>query len=455
MRITLNETQREVLDLIKEEKKQYGIFLDMGVGKTPLILSLIEYIVFDKLEDLRTLIIAPASVANKLQVWQDEIEKWENFDYFDYTCLNGTPKEREKSVKESSNSITIMSDALINWWEEEIGNLDMFDMIIIDESSRFKSPKAKKFKKLSKMIDVDRHRVYLLTGTPTPNGWQDIWSQIYLMDKGKRLGKSYWRFLDNFFMVFNYRKYIKKEDRKIILELIEDICVFANSDKIELPKKEEKKVYLEFEPDKMIKFKDFKDNYVLDLEEKDLTVLNKQNLINKCLQLSNGCVYYDKKQNYTIFDNTKLEWVRRYSEQHPDENILVFYSFKFDKKRLMQLPGAEEIVDTKSKNKWNRGEIKLGIISPFSFQYGGNLQYGGHTIVWFGLIWNLENYLQSNKRLWRQGQKNDVKIFYLLMKNTWDDYVYKAIVTKEIDQKEFLSNIDLSRMKKEGDNFER
>lgn len=443
MRITLNETQETVLSLIKEEKKQYGIFLDMGVGKTALILSLIEYIVFDKLEDLRTLIIAPATVANKLQVWQDEIQKWENFSYFDYFDLSGTKKQRIEKLKTKDSSITIMSDALLLWWEEEYGDLDMFDMIIIDESSRFKSPKAKKFKKLSKMIDHQKHRVYLLTGTPAPNGWHDIWSQIYLLDKGQRLGKSYWRFIDNFFLTFNYKKFLSKENRKIILDLIKDICVFAGSEAVTLPGKVEKKVYLQFSPEKMVQFNDFKEDYVLELKGQDITVLNKQTLINKCLQLSNGCVYHNKIGGYTVFDDSKLEWVKEYSAQNPQENILVFYPYRFDKQRLLTLPGAEAIQDTKSKDKWNRGEIKIGVISPFSFQYGGNLQYGGYTIIWFGLVWNLESYLQSNKRLWRQGQKNTVKIFYLMHKNTWDDYVYKCVVTKEMDQNEFLKNIDL------------
>lgn len=446
MRITLNENQAEVLELIKEDRLQYGIFFDMGVGKTPLILSLIEYIVFDKLEELRTLIIAPASVANELQVWQEEIQKWENYDYFDYIDLSGTKEKRIKKLNQKQNSITIMSDALIEWWYEEYGNLDTFDMIVVDESSRFKSPTAKKFKKLASMINLERHRVYLLTGTPVPNGWEDIWSQIYLLDKGQRLGKSYWKFIDQYFVTFGYKKYLKKADRIIILDLIKDICVFANSDKIQLPPKVEQKVYLEFTPEKQHTFQSFKRDYVLELADKDVTVLAKQILINKCLQLSNGCVYHDKLQNYTVFDDTKLRFVEQYSKEHPEENILVFYCYRFDKERLLELPGAQAINDNKSKRLWNQGKIKLGIISPFSFQYGGNLQFGGYTIIWFGLIWALENYLQSNKRIWRQGQKHEVKIMYLMMKNTWDDYVYKCVVSKELDQKEFLENIDIKKL---------
>jgi SNF2 family DNA or RNA helicase len=444
MKITLNEEQENALEVIKD-KKHYGIFFDMGVGKTALMLALIEYLVFDKLEANRVLIIAPASVANKLTVWQDEIKKWDNFAYFDYHDLSGTAKQRVEKIEGSKNSITIMSDALVDWWFETYGNLRMFDMIIVDESSRFKSAKAKRFKRLAKMIDLEKHRVYLLSGTPVPNGLEDIWSQIFLLDKGQRLGTSFWKFIDTYFMVFNYRKVLSKPNREFILNQIKDICVFASSDKIQLPKKIEQKVYFKFDEEKKKIFDNFEKNYIMNIGEEEISVLSKQILINKCLQLSNGCVYHDAEGNYTIFDDKKLKFVESYSAEHPEENILVFYSFKFDKARLLKLPQARAIETSQDKDDWNSGKIKLGIISPYSFQYGGNLQYGGYTIIWFGLMWGLENYLQSNKRIWRQGQKHDVKIMYLMMEDTWDDYVFKAVVTKEIDQQDFLDKIDIRR----------
>jgi len=449
MKIILNEEQQKTLEIIKT-KKQYGIFFDMGVGKTSLILSLIEFLAFDKLENLRTLVIAPANVAHVLEVWQEEIQKWENFQYFDYVEYNGTPKKRIEKIQQKDNTIAILSDGLIEWWYDEYGTLDMFDMIVIDESSRFKSPKSKRFKKLAKMLNPEKQRIYELTGTPVPNGWQDIWSQIYLMDKGERLGRSYWKFLDIYFMTFGYKRYLSKENREFILGLIKDICVFADSSNIALPLKIEEKVFLEFSPEKRKIYDDFKKDYIMELEKTEITVLSKQILINKCMQLSNGCVYLNKSKEYKVFDNSKIEFVRKYSEEHPQENILVFYPYRFDKERLLQLPGAEAIDDKKSKNKWNKKQIKIGVISPFSFQYGGNLQSGGYTIIWFGLIWALESFLQSNKRIFRQGQTHDVKIIYLMIKDTWDDYVYKCVVSKELDQKEFLKRINMKTLISEG-----
>lgn len=448
MKIKLNEDQQKAFEIIKD-KRHYGIFFDMGVGKTALMLKLIDYLTFERLETNNILILAPATVANKLEVWQEEIKKWDNFSYFEYFNLSGTEKQRIKKLNNEKGSITIMSDSLLNWWYEIYGNLEMFDMIIIDESSRFKSPKTIKFKKLAKMINLEKHRVYLLSGTPAPNGWEDIWSQIYLLDKGERLGSSFWKFLDKYFLIYGYRRYLTKANKTIIENLIKDICIFASSKNIKLPPKEEFKIMLNFPTEKKQQFDRFANDYILELEnEEKISVMSKQTLINKCLQLANGAAYlkqnqYSKDLKYIIFDDTKLKWVKEYSKNHPEENILVFYCFAFDKERLLELEGAEAIIDIKSKNKWNRGEIKLGIISPFSFQYGGNLQEGGATIIWFGLMWGLENYLQSNKRLFRQGQKNKVKIFYILMENTWDNYVYKIVIAKEETQKDFLERINI------------
>jgi SNF2 family DNA or RNA helicase len=444
MRIHLNEDQQNALEIIKD-KKQFGIFFDMGVGKTALMLALIEYLAFDKLEIQNILIVAPASVANRLNVWQDEIKKWENFDYFDFQDLSGTAKQRIEKIDTNKSSITIISDSLMEWWYEKYGTLNMFDMIIVDESSRFKSSKSIRFKRLARMIDINTQRVYLLSGTPVPNGWEDIWSQIFLLDKGQRLGTSFWRFLETNFLIYNYRKILPKQNKEEILRKINDICMFASSDKIKLPKKTETKIYFNFSQEKKETFDAFEKNYIMDLDGNEISVLSKQILINKCLQLSNGCIYHDKAGNYTFFDDSKLRFVEQYSKENPSENILVFYAFKFDKERLLKIEGAKAIENTNDKDDWNNGKIKIGIISPYSFQYGGNLQYGGNVIIWFGLLWGLENYLQSNKRIWRQGQTKDVKIFYLMMQDTWDDYVYKAVVTKEIDQKDFLDRIDIRK----------
>lgn len=439
--ITLRKKQQEAFERCKYEKR-FGIFFDMNVGKTATMLALIDYLVFETMEVEKILIIAPSTVINKAKVWQKEIKKWKNFHFFDFIELNGSPDDRIKKKETSLNTIALMSDGLVSWYKNTYKNLDDFDMIIVDESSRFKSHKSEKFKALSKMIK-DKHRVYLLSGTPMPNGYQDLWSQMFLLDGGKRMDDNYYRFVQKYAYYINDYKFVFLKDTKEYLgNKVSDICMFADGSDIKLPEKEEHLVMLKWSDEKHNIYKNFRKHYVLELENGDLSVLSITALLNKSLQLANGCVYLDKELNYEVFDNTKLDWVKDFSRTARD-NMLVFYSFKFDKQRLLAIEGAREIKSDKDVDDWNEGKIKVGVISPYSFQYGANLQYGGSIIVWFGLLWGLENYLQSNRRIWRYGQKNKVDIYYLLMEDTIDLYVYKRLIAKDMEEQEFLDKIRL------------
>lgn len=439
--ITLRKKQQEAFERCKYEKR-FGIFFDMNVGKTATMLALIDYLVFESMEVEKILIIAPSTVINKSKVWQKEIKKWKNFHFFDFVELNGSPDDRIKKKETSLNTIALMSDGLVSWYKNTYKNLDDFDMIIVDESSRFKSHKSEKFKALSKMIK-DRHRVYLLSGTPMPNGYQDLWSQMFLLDGGKRMDDNYYRFVQKYAYYINDYKFVFLKDTKEYLgNKVSDICMFADGSDIKLPEKEEHLIMLKWSDEKHNIYKNFRKHYVLELENGDLSVLSITALLNKSLQLANGCVYLDKELNYEVFDNTKLDWVKAFARTARD-NMLVFYSFKFDKQRLLTIEGAREIKSDKDVDDWNEGRIKIGVISPYSFQYGANLQYGGSIIVWFGLLWGLENYLQSNRRIWRYGQKNKVDIYYLLMEDTNDLYVYKRLISKDMEEQDFLDKIKL------------
>lgn len=439
--ITLREEQQQAFERCKTEKR-FGIFFDMNVGKTATMLELIDYLVFESLEVERILIVAPPTVINKAKVWQKEIQKWKNYHFFDFMELNGTPNERIKKKESHEHTIALMSDSLITWYKDEYKDLSDFDMIIIDESSRFKNHTSKKFKALSSMIN-SRQRIYLLSGTPMPNGYQDLWSQMYLLDGGKRMEDNYYRFIKKYAYYVNDFKFVfLKDSKEILQEKVKDICMFADGKNIKLPPKEEHLVMLDWGEEKTKIFKKFKKEYVLSFEKGDVAVLSITALVNKSLQLANGCVYVDREQNYEVFDDTKYNWVKNFSKDARD-NMLIFYMYRFDKKRLMELEGAREIKSDKDVDDWNEGKIKIGIISPYSFQYGANLQYGGSIVIWYGLLWGLENYLQSNRRIWRYGQKNKVDIYYLLMEGTDDLTVYKRLISKEIDEQDFLDSIKL------------
>jgi len=164
----------------------------------------------------------------------------------------------------------------------------------------------------------------------------------------------------------------------------------------------------------------------------------------KLLQLANGSCYVTNKETKAPevynFDETKFNWLKAFCAATND-NILICYQFKFDITRLLTLPGAELVKTPEQVAKWMRGEIKVGIISPYSMKFGGNLQSGGHILIWYGLTFNLLNYLQTNKRLWRQGQQYDVECYYIMINKTYDEYVYKVLNTKNKKQQNFLNKI--------------
>lgn len=439
--IKLTDTQKEVLEVVKNQKT-YGVFLDMGVGKTALILSLLDYLIFDKLEDINALIVVPAQVGKVFQVWQKEIQKWENFKYIDFNLIEGTPEKRKKIIKKNNSSVTLISNNLVGWLYDNDDNFDKYNVIIIDESSEYKTHTTNRFKQMSRILKDQR--VYLLSGTPTSKSWLDIWSQIYLLDKGKRLGANYYHFRNKYFYEYKqYRWAMKEGAKKNIIEAIKDIACFSSGEQ-KLPELKIIPTYLKFSDDKQKIFNYMKKNFVMEWEGQEITALSTATMINKCLQLSNGMIYQQSGE-YLHFDDTKLNWLKDFNSS-TDENILVFYIYVFDKERILKLDGAREIKTVQDVDDWNAGKIKLGILSPYSMKFGGNLQQGGHIIVWFGLTWDLLQLLQSNKRIWRRGQQHEVRIYYLMMAQTYDNYVYRNIYEKNLSHEEFLNSI---RIKKE------
>lgn len=437
--INLTETQKRVLEIIKEQRA-YAIFLDMGVGKTALMLSLIEYLMFEKLENINALIILPAQVGKVFQVWQKEIQKWDNFNFIDFILVEGNADKRKKIISEKNSSITIISNNLVGWLAKN-SDFSKYNFIIVDESSEYKSHKTKRFKELSRL--VKDQRIYLLSGTPVPKNWMDIWSQIYLLDKGERLSANFYHFRNTYFYQFkDYFWSMKKGAKEEIIEAIKDIAVFGESD-VSLPPVNVKPTYLNFTPEKQKIFNSMKNNFVAEWEEGEITALSTATMINKCLQLSNGMAY-TSENNYVFFDDTKLKWLENFVKTTTD-NVLVFYIYRFDKENILKIKGARAIESVKDVDDWNEGKIKLGVISPHSMKFGGNMQFGGHTIVWFGLAWNLLNFLQSNKRVWRRGQKHEVDIYYLMMNNTFDGYVYKNLIEKKLSQEELLNAIKIKK----------
>lgn len=438
-RSNLKSYQKSAIEFIKSINKG-ALFLDMGLGKTVSTLTVISDFL-DDLFCLNILVIAPLRVAN--DVWAEEYKQWEHLKHLDIGICTGKASNRNRILHEN-HRITVINRENVVWLCD---NYDWkWDMLVIDESSSFKNYSSKRFEILKDIV-ADLKSVILLTGTPTPNGMMDLWSQIYLIDQGKRLGKYITHFRNKYFIKDLYCEHvyhIKNNADKDIMSAIKDISVSMKSeDYIELPDRIDLYTLIEMPSATRKQYKELEKEFVLSLSTGDeVLAKSKAVLVNKLLQLCNGAIYYDNddKQKYHELHKLKLEALKDIIEDNPSENFLVIYNFKSD---LIRLKDYFTEIKTISKTgeeieQWNKGKIKLLAIHPASAGHGLNLQFGGSIIVWFGLNWNLEYYQQTNKRLHRLGQTKPVRIMHLVIKNSIDEKILSALFNKKQTQEELI-----------------
>ena len=416
-----------------------GLFLDMGLGKTVITLTAINDLMFNRFEVNKVVIIAPLKVAE--DTWVKELSKWDHLTNLSMSLVLGDKNKRIKAL-ETQADIYVINRENVSWLVTYLGRDWDFDMVVIDELSSFKNPSASRFKSLKKVIGKSS-RVVGLTGTPNPNGYIDLWGQIYLLDSGERLGKTLTRFRDTYFVpdkrdsyrIFTYK--LKSGADKLINKEISDICISMKADDyLDLPDKifvnheislENRRSYDELEKEFYFEFD----------KGSEVTAASKSVLINKLLQLCNGAVYTDGDK-YQVVHDDKLDKLEEIVESTLDSPILCFYQYKHDLDRIINRFDFAKELSQDNIDAWNKGKIKLLLTHPASSAYGLNLQDGGNVIVWFGLPWNLELYQQANARLHRQGQRRNVFIHHLICENTVEERVLETLQRKGIVQDELL-----------------
>ena len=441
----LHAYQKNAVKFIKS-RKRCALWLGLGLGKTVITLTAINDLLKD-LEIKRVLIIAPLRVAKS--VWSQEIKQWKHLNDLTINVAVGNAIQRKKAITTDSNIVVINRDN-INWFIDNYYDefkLFKFDMIVIDESSSFKNPKTKRFKALKKITHFINYSI-LLTGTPASNSMLDVWSQFYYVDHGKRLGRTFYNFTTRFFDRDGYGGYnlILKQDADVeIYNKLNDVTLSMRSENyINLPKIQHINEHIEFDDKIKSIYKKFENQFYLEFTNNDeVTAVNSAVLINKLIQLANGAMYVNDSKKYKTIHNLKLDRLSEIIDDNSNENIMIAYNYKSDLERLAQrFPDAIVLTkDEKIITKWNNGEIRLLLVHPASCGHGLNLQHGGSILIYFSLIWSLELYLQLNGRLHRQGQKNMVRIYHLLIKDTVDDIVLAALNKKELTQNSLIDAI--------------
>ena len=450
-RSALREDQRFISGLMRREPHKL-IVSRMGSGKTGATLDAVRFLL-DSFTVLRVLIIAPKLVAQ--ETWPAEIAAWEHTRILRFAVAVGTDRQRREAIDAGAEITVINRENLVWLWKRFGENADNwpYDCVIVDESSMFKAGRKRtarskvkdakgntKIRRGGKMtrfgvlaaVRGKIDNIYLLTGTP--GELLDLWGQIYLLDRGRRLGATQSAYHKTWFDKNPYSYEIKPrpEAEEQIMRRIADVMVsLPPLDLVPPPVFVPVKVKLS--PKVMREYREFERTLVS--ETHDVEAVSKGVLTNKLLQFANGSMYREDRSIAAVH-TAKLDALGELIERAAGDPMIVFYGFKFDLDAIRKRhPEAVVLNETPTAVKdWNAGKIRILLAHPASCAHGLNLQYGGHLACWYGLTWSLELYLQANARLPRPGQTDLVAIYQIIAEGTADENVLVALGHKGANQ---------------------
>ena len=425
-----------------------ALLLDCGLGKTSITLTAIERLMHDSFEIGKVLVVAPLRVA--AIGWPSELEKWDHLSSLRMSVAVGTEKERLEALRRDVD-IYVINRENVKWLVEDSGLPFDYDCLVLDELSSFKNHTSARFRALMKVRPTVR-RVIGLTGTPSSNGLMDLWAEYRLLDMGERLGRYITRYRERWFQpdrrngmqVFSYKPLPGAEDE--IYGAISDITVSMRStDHLDMPEcvYTERRVYLSDDERRL--YSEMKEELVAEWKGEEITASNAAVLSGKLMQMANGCVYGDGGE--VEIHERKLDALEDLVEEANGKPLLVSYWFRHDRDRIadrLRRMGVsfEELRTAGSIERWNEGKLDVGMIHSMSAGMGLNLQEGGSTIVWYGPIWSLELYQQTNARLWRQGQKSGTVVMnHIIADGTIDTRVMDALGRKNDVQNALLDAV--------------
>ena len=422
---SLHDYQRRAVEWVID-RPSAGLILAMGLGKTASVLTAVEQLVASG-EVFSVLVVAPKRVAE--HTWPQERDKW--VPSIGMTVIAGDQKDRMRCVTQPTPVHVISRDNLC-WLVEQYGKKWPYDMLVIDESSSFKNPQSKRFKSLKK-VRKEFSRVVILTGTPAPNSLMEIWPQIFCLDGGERLGRTFTAFKQAYFEsdYMGWKWTPRKGSEQTIHSRISDICMSMRAeDYLTLPDRIDNVIDVELTTKEMAAYCQLRDDFVLPADPGLITAANAAVLCGKLQQLATGQIYLEDREVKTIHTQ-KLDALSEIIEAAQGRPVLVFYQFQHERDRILaEIKGAEDL----DVVRFMAGKQTIALAHPASAGHGLNLQSGSSEMIWYSLPWSLELYQQANARLHRQGQKNTVVIHHLIVKDTIDEDVMQALKDKATTQ---------------------
>lgn len=428
------------------ERGGAGLWLDPGLGKTSIALA-----AFDMLRTAKTarraLVIAPLHVARL--TWPDELRKWDDFKHLSFNILHGFKKD---VALRGMEHIHIINPEGLSWLAESLDSAKPYDVLIVDESTKFKNWSAQRTKILRKMLNSFKRR-WTLTGTPAPNSLQDLFPQAFIMDGGRALGPHITSFRYKYMMQGGYLGYEwfprAGAWQEVAKKLAPLVMRLSAKDHLDMPELVENPISVELPPEARKQYNKLEKDFFIELDKGDVTAVNAAALSMKLRQAANGTVYLENGEAVPLH-LAKLEALETLTEELQDEPLLVAVSFLSEVAAIRKSMGADipylgggvsAKAATDIMTKWNAGKLPILLVHPASISHGLNMQKSAHHICWFGLTWNFEEYTQLIRRIWRQGQRHRVIVHQLIARNTLDAVVLEALRGKDHTQAALMAQV--------------
>ena len=427
-RADLHAYQNRAVDFVLDRGKA-ALWLGLGLGKTAIALTAIADWLC-ALVAIKVLVVAPLRVAHS--VWAQEAARWEHLRHLRFSKVLGTAAQRKAALAKDAD-VYLINRENIPWLVLQLGAKWPFDTVILDEASSFKGFRTRRFRAL-KAVSSRIERLVELTGTPASQGLTDLWSQVYLLDGGKALGRTMTAYRDRWF-VSDYMgwEWTPRDGAEAeIHEALRPLALSLSSeDYLSLPERVDVRVDLDLGPDLRKTYEDFRRKSVLDLGDAEIEAASAGVLAGKLLQFADGAVYTGVGREWRHVHDLKLDALEELLDDYSGENMIVAYRYVSDLERLRRrFPKAVVLKDQASIDAWNSGEVGMLLAHPASAGHGLNLQSGGAVLVWFGLTWSREEYTQMIGRLHRQGQTLPVRVVHLVTTGTFDERVLEVLEAK-------------------------
>ena len=428
-----------------------GALLDPGLGKTSCCLAMVS--ILRKKEYMkRALVIAP--LRPLYEVWPEEIETWENFNHLKYHIFHGKGRNPD-AIPDDTDIVLINPEGLLWLLDEKhperLKKLGC-DVLIVDESTRFKDSGTQRFKKLRRAISTFKRR-YILTGSITPNGLLDLFGQIYILDRGNALGAYITHYKRKYFYQPNPMGYdwepLEGAFETIVKRIDPLVVQMRAEDYLDMPAITYHNVPVTLPDKAMEKYRMMEREFLLQLETgAPLIASNAAVAGGKCRQIANGrCYYEDVERKVEVLHGKKLEALEDLREELQGSPLLVLYEFQHDRDAILerwpQVPFIGSGVPPKKASEiisaFNAGQIPMLMGHPASMGHGLNLQKSCSHVVWYGVTWNFEHYDQAIRRVYRQGQAAHVFVYHIVARGTLDQKVLRVLAEKERSQAQLLN----------------